>query len=109
MRAPDPEGEEELAGAVRRATIDQLLGGGPFVELVHVACVLFVAVLIWNLVPHPNTIIWVVAITAGAVARSWWRVYARRRQFADEKALAGVRLTVLMVGLAWGFIGWQPV
>ena len=102
MNAPDAQPEEELAGAVRRAAIDQLLGGGPLVELVHVAGALFIAVLIWNLVPHQHTILWVVAVAAAAVARCWWRLYARRRQFVDENALAGVRLTVLMVGLAWG-------
>ena len=113
MNAPDTEQEERLAEAVRRAAIDQLLGGGPLVELVHVAGSLFIAALIWNLVPNQHTIIWVVAVAAAAVARSWWRVYARRRQLVNEKALAGVRLTVLMVGLAWGIgaavtIPWLP-
>jgi PAS domain S-box-containing protein len=69
---------------------------------VHIAGVLFIAALIWNLVPNQHTIIWVVAVTAAAVTRSWWRVYARRRELPGERALAGVRLTVLMVGLAWG-------
>ena len=102
MSAPDAEQEKELAGAVRHAAVDQLLAGGPFVELVHVLGSLLVAALIWDSLPVERTIVWVVAVTAAAGMRTWWRLHARRRRLPDEKALAGVRLTVFAVGLAWG-------
>src|SRR5437660_3977 len=49
------------------------------------------------------TVGWVSAITAAAALRTWWRLGLGRRTEAPEEALRGVRLTVVGIGLAWGF------
>jgi len=100
--ARDAEYEKSLDNEVRHVAIAQLLTGGQLVDLVHVAGALLVAALIWTSLPVERTIAWVVAVAAAAGIRTWWRLYARRRQLPDGPALAGVRLTVLGVGLAWG-------
>jgi len=94
--------EERLAGEVRRVAIGQLVGGGPLVDLVHLLGASLVATLIWNSVPVQRTIAWVGVVAAAAAVRTWWRMHARARHLSDEKALAGVRLTVVGIGLAWG-------
>jgi PAS domain S-box-containing protein len=94
VKAPEKE--------VRRAAIDQLLAGRPVAELVHVLGALLVGALIWNSLPVELTLTWITAVTVAAGMRAWWRFYARRRQVAGQRALAGVRLTVLAVGAAWG-------
>ena len=100
--APAGEGEERLAAEVRHVAIGQLLAGGQLVELVHVAGAILVATLVWNSLPVERTIAWAVAIVAAAALRTQWRLHARRRNLPDEEALAGVRLTVAGIGLAWG-------
>jgi two-component system sensor histidine kinase/response regulator len=100
--APVAEGEEQLAAEVRHVAIGQLLAGGQLVELVHVAGAILVATLVWHSLPVARTIAWAVAIVAAALLRTQWRLHARRRNLPDEEALAGVRLTVAGIGLAWG-------
>jgi two-component system sensor histidine kinase/response regulator len=100
--ARDAEYEQRLDQEVRRVAIGQLLAGGQLVEAVHVAGAALVATLIWNSLPVGRTIAWALAIVAAAALRTWWRLYARRRELPDEQALAGVRLTVAAIGLAWG-------
>jgi len=98
----DAQYENSLAGEVRHAAVSQLVAGGQLVEAVHFVGILLVATLIWNSVPVEQTIGWIMAVAAGAGTRTWWRWYARRRELSDEETLAGVRLTVLGLGLAWG-------
>ena len=92
-----------LEAEVRRATVSQLLAGGPFVEWLHLPLVLLIAALVWNSLPIERTIGWVAAVTTAAGLRAWWRVRVRRRAPSPEEAVRGVRLTVSGVGLAWGF------
>jgi PAS domain S-box-containing protein len=92
-----------LEAEVRRATVAQLLAGGPLVEWLHLPLVLLVAALVWNSLPIERTIGWVAAVAAAAGLRAWWRMRVRRRAPSDEEAVRGVRLTVSGVGLAWGF------
>jgi two-component system, sensor histidine kinase and response regulator len=100
--APAAEGEELLAAEVRHVAIGQLLAGGQLVELVHAAGAILVATLVWNSLPVERTIAWALAIVAAAALRTQWRLHARRRNLPDQEALAGVRLTVAGIGLAWG-------
>lgn len=100
--APAAEDEERLAKEVRHVAIGQLLAGGQLVELVHGAGAILVATLVWNSLPVQRTIGWGLAIVAAAALRTQWRLHARRRNLPDEEALAGVRLTVAGIGLAWG-------
>jgi len=100
--APAAEDEERLAAEVRHVAIGQLLAGGQLVEAVHVAGAILVATLVWTSLPVGRTIAWALAILAAAAMRTQWRMYARRRNVSDAEALAGVRLTVAAIGLAWG-------
>ena len=101
-RPPDAEQEQRLAREVQRAAVGQLLAGGPLAELLHLVLALLVAALIWNALPVEGTIGWIVAVAVAAGLRTWWRLRARRRRPSDQDALAGVRLTVVGIGLAWG-------
>src|SRR6267154_4900291 len=96
------EDDERLAAEVRHVAIGQLLAGGQLVELVHVAGAILVATLVWTSLPVERTIAWALAILVAAAQRTRWRLHARRRKLSDEQALAGVRLTVAGIGLAWG-------
>jgi PAS domain S-box-containing protein len=96
------EDDERLAAEVRHVAVGQLLAGGQLVELVHVAGALLVATLVWTSLPVERTIAWALAILVAAAQRTRWRLHARRRKLSDEQALAGVRLTVAGIGLAWG-------
>ena len=100
--ARDTEYEARLDANVRHVAINQLLAGGQLVELVHVVGALLVATLVWNSLPVERTIAWALAILVAAAQRTRWRLHARRRKLPDEEALAGVRLTVAGIGLAWG-------
>src|SRR5919198_2372429 len=98
-----PAQHETLVHAeVRRAAVGQLVRGGPLAETLHVLLVAVVAALVWNSLPLSVTIGWVVAVTAAALLRTWWRLSLVRRVSSPEEALRGVRLTVAGVGLAWG-------
>ena len=98
----DATHELRLSAEVRRVAVEQLVAGGQLVEFVHVAGALLVATLIWNSLPLERTMAWALAILAAAALRTRWRLYARSKNLADERALAGVRLTVAGIGLAWG-------
>src|SRR5437870_658285 len=95
---PQPRAEAEL----QRATLSQLLKGGPFAEALHVLLVLVVAGLVWDSLPRDLTIGWVGAVAAAAGLRTLWRLRVVKRTAPPEEALRGVRLTVAGVGLAWG-------
>ena len=88
---------------VRQAALRQLLAGRPFAETLHLVLALVVVALVWKSLPTTLTIGWVSAITAAAALRTWWRLGLGRRTEAPEEALRGVRLTVVGIGLAWGF------
>jgi PAS domain S-box-containing protein len=106
MRSDDParaaEHERRLAGDVQGAAIGQLLAGGPFAEFLHLVLALLVAALIWTSLPVERTIAWIAGVAAAAGLRTWWRLRARRKRLSDEGVLAGIRLTVVAIGLAWG-------
>src|SRR5436305_13229518 len=95
--------DPRVEGEVRRAALGQLLRGGPLAELLHVVLVLVVAGLVWDSLPLALTIGWVSAMTAAAALRTWWRLGLGRRGASPDQALRGVRLTVVGIGLAWGF------
>src|SRR5437870_4381451 len=95
---PQPRAEAEL----QRATLSQLLKGGPFAEALHVLLVVVVAGLVWVSLTRALTIGWVGAVAAAAGLRTLWRLRVVKRTAPPEEALRGVRLTVAGVGLAWG-------
>src|SRR5213593_4226 len=96
------ERQPRVEAELQRATLSQLLKGGPFAEALHVLLVLVVAGLVWDSLPRDLTIGWVGAVAAAAGLRTLWRLRVVKRTAPPEEALRGVRLTVAGVGLAWG-------
>src|SRR5437879_10627512 len=95
------ERQPRVEAELQRATLGQLLKGGPFAEALHVLLVLVVAGLVWDSLPRDLTIGWVGAVAAAAGLRTLWRLRVVKRTAPPEEAPRGVRPTVPGAAPVW--------
>ena len=98
IAAPDDRIRADLA----RLLQERLVHESGLVILAHPLLIGLVAVLAWSDVPHDLMLGWVIAVVAATLLRGIWLMIVKRREMSDDGLRNGIRLTVTLLGLAWG-------
>jgi signal transduction histidine kinase/DNA-binding response OmpR family regulator len=70
---------------------------------VHPVLITVVVALAWPDAPHDLLLVWGSAVVLAALLRGAWIFFASRRSMAERAVRTGVRVTVTMLAIAWGF------
>ena len=79
-----------------------LLGDLALPLLAHVILFALLLIVMWRPVPHPLLAVWGGAVLSVSVARVILWSYARRRNLSPRTTARMARVTMLVLGLAWG-------
>ncbi|HEX4600879.1 MAG TPA: ATP-binding protein, partial [Gemmatimonadales bacterium] len=101
-RGSEAEGPERLDAGVEHELRARLLRESGLALFGHPVLIALIAALAWSDAPHSVLLGWAVAVVLATVIRAIWLRLVMGRSLTDRALRQGVRLTVLLLGLAWG-------
>ena len=95
--------EEGVRADLRRLLQARLIRESGLVLTGHPLMMALVVYATWDEVPHFAAIGWALAVALATAFRAVWLRTVNRRALTDRDIWLGVRLTVTLLGLTWGF------
>ena len=96
--APD----ERIRADLARLLQARLVHESGLVILAHPILIALVGALVWSEAPHDLMLGWGIAVVVATMLRGTWLTIVKRRTMSDNDLRNGIRVTVTLLGLAWG-------
>jgi two-component system, sensor histidine kinase and response regulator len=95
--------EEGVRADLRRLLQARLIRESGLVLIGHPLMMALVVYATWDEVPHFAALAWALAVVLATAFRAVWLRTVHRRALTDRDIWLGVRLTVTLLGICWGF------
>jgi signal transduction histidine kinase/DNA-binding response OmpR family regulator/HPt (histidine-containing phosphotransfer) domain-containing protein len=97
--------DERIRADLARLLQERLVHESGLGVFAHPILIGVLATLAWPDAPHDMLLGWVAAVSVAALLRGGWLFIGTRRKLSDRAVRNGVRVTVVLLAIAWGVGG----